>query len=99
MSACQETLDVNDHVIVETVGAFGFDLPYEAVVQGIKGDRVRVKPLMAALTAGSARSERTRKGPSVRARWVGRYAVKKCDAAFYADKIREAESASEGGQT
>lgn len=89
-------LGIGAHVIVQTYGAFGLDLPYEAMVEQIKGDRVRVRPLFPVLTAGSARSSRTRKGPSIRARWVGRGAVSKCDEAFYAAKIAEFEDNTKG---
>ncbi len=47
-------------------------LPYFAEVLAIEGDRVKVRPLPESkpLTASTARSQYSRKGPSVRARWV-----------------------------
>lgn len=83
-----QQIDVGHRVSVQTCGAFGRDLPYEALVEKIDGDRVRVRPLHPVLTAGSARSSRTRKGPSIRARWVSRFAVGESEGRWPPDEVR-----------
>jgi hypothetical protein len=62
------TFELGQIVTANSGAALG--LPYRAKIEMIEGDRARVRPLHPTLTEGSARGSRTRKGPSVRARWV-----------------------------
>lgn len=61
---------------VVTANWVGLGLPYRATVEAIKGERVKVRPLHATLTEGSARRCKTREGDSVRARWVSVWSLK-----------------------
>lgn len=61
---------------IVTANFTGMGLPYQATVEAIKGERVKVRPLHATLTAGSARRYKTRKGDSLRARWVSVWTLK-----------------------
>lgn len=66
-----DTDDIGLYVgAIVTANFMGLGLPYKAEVEAIKGERVKVRPLHATLTAGSARRYKTRQGDSVRARWV-----------------------------
>ena len=61
---------------IVTANFTGLGLPYQATVEAIKGERIKVRPLHPVLTEGSARRHKTRNGDSVRARWVSLWSLR-----------------------